>query len=173
MLCGVEVTFLLVPASSHLASQEIFLLLKPSYSHPYFVASMSGLEILGIATSAIRVAQIVTDLVKIFNRIRDTPLVAQNRLQQLHTLVELSKLIESSQQLQTAEVDAILQDCLKNAEQIKTWLQGLGLEKGKSRFKTWIKTVGGMVNEERVIGMLGSLEASKTSLVLCIAQIDS
>lgn len=136
---------------------------------------MSGLEILGVAASAIQVAQvslaILTSMTSLFNQVRDTPKIAQNRLQQLRTLIDISRLIEKSPQLQTAEVDAILQTCSKDAEELEKLLRGL--EQGKSRIKTWIKAIGGVMNETKIIGLLGSLESGKTSLTLCISQIDS
>lgn len=72
---------------------------------------MSGLEVIGIATSAIRVAQILMDVINIFNQIRNTPKVAQDRLRQLHTLADIARLIETTSALQTAEIDVTLRDC--------------------------------------------------------------
>jgi hypothetical protein len=136
---------------------------------------MFGLEILGVAASAIQVAQvslaILTSMTSLFNQVRDTPIVAQNRLQLLRSLLDISMLIARSPQLQTAEVNALLQHCAKDADELQELLQGL--EKRDSRIKTWFKAVGGLMNESRIVRLLGSLESGKSSLFLCITQIDS
>src|SRR5450432_3485240 len=100
---------------------------------------MSGLEILGVAASAVQVAQVslavVTSLTSLFNQICDAPKIIQTRLLQVQTLVEISRLVASMPQLQTAEVEAILQSCLKDAEALKDVLQGLVVEKDGSAIK--------------------------------------
>jgi hypothetical protein len=138
---------------------------------------MSGLEILGVAASAVQVAQvslaIVTSLTSLFNQIRDTPQLIQTRLMQVQTLVEISRLIASMPQLQTAEVDAILQSCSKDAGALKDILQGLVVEKDGSSIKKWAKAVGGVVMEKKIVRLLHSLEVGKSALSLCITRIDS
>lgn len=109
-------------------------------------------------------------MTSLFNQVRNIPKIAQNCLQQLRTLIDISRLIEKFSQLQIAEVDEILRNCSKDAEQLKELLQGL--KKGKSRIKTWIKAVGGVMNETKTIGLFGSLEVEKSSLTLCITQVD-
>jgi hypothetical protein len=138
---------------------------------------MSGLEILGVAASAIQVAQVTLDIVAsltvLFNQIRDAPKLLQTRLVQVQTLIEISRLIASMPQLQTAEVEAILQSCWRDAGELKDVLQGLVIEKGGSSIKKWTKAVGGVVMEKRIIGLLHNLEVGKSALTLCITRIDS
>ena len=138
---------------------------------------MSGLEILGVAASAVQVAQvslaIVTSLTSLFNQIRDAPKLVQTRLVQVQTLAEISRLIASMPQLQTAEVEAILMSCSKDAVALKDVLEGLVVEKDGSSIKKWAKSVGGVVMERKIVGLLHSLEVGKSALVLCITRIDS
>lgn len=138
---------------------------------------MSGLEILGVAASAVQLAQvslaIVTSLTSLFNQIRDAPKVVQTRLVQVQTLVEISRLIASMPQLQTAEVEAILQSCSRDAGALKDILQSLAVEKDGSSLKKWTKAVGGVVMEKKIVGLLHSLEVGKSALSLCITRIDS
>ena len=115
---------------------------------------MSGLEILGVAASAVQVAQvslaIVTSLTSLFNQIRDAPKLVQTRLVQVQTLAEISRLIASMPQLQTAGVEAILMSCSKDAVALKDVLEGLVVEKEGSSIKKWAKSVGGVVLLERI-----------------------
>lgn len=138
---------------------------------------MSGLEILGVAASAIQVAQvglaIVTSLASLINQLRDAPELAKTRLLQLRTLVDVSTLIEKSPQLQTTEIHAILQNCSKDAKELNDLLSKLVLEKDGSRIKKWAKAIGGVVNENKIMRLLAILEMGKASLTLCITQIDS
>lgn len=138
---------------------------------------MSGLEILGVAASAVQIAQvsltIVTSFTSLFNRIRDAPKIVQTRLVQVQTLAEISRLIASMPQLQTAEVCAILQGCSTDAEALKDVLQGLVVEKDGPSIKKWTKAVGGVVVEKKIVGLLHSLEVGKSALTLCITRIDS
>jgi uncharacterized membrane-anchored protein len=128
---------------------------------------MSGLEVLGVALD------VVTSLTRLFNQIRDAPKLLQTRLVQVQTLVEISRLIASMPQLQTAEVDGILQSCSRDAGELKDVLQNLVLEKGVYLIKKWAKAVGGIVMEKRIIGLLHNLEVEKSALALCITRIDS
>lgn len=138
---------------------------------------MSGVEILGVAASAVQVAQvslaIVTSLTSLFNQIRDAPKLVQTRLVQVQTLAEISRLIASMPQLQTAEVEAILESCSKDAVALKDVLEGLVVEKEGSSIKKWTKAVGGVMMEKKIVGLLTSLEVGKSALTLCITRIDS
>jgi hypothetical protein len=138
---------------------------------------MSGLEILGVAASAVQVAQvslaIVTSLTSLFNQIRDAPKVVQTQLLQVQTLFEISRLVARTPQLQTVEVESVLQSCAKDGKALRDLLEGLVIEKDRSRIKKWVNAIGGVIMERKIDGLLQSLEVGKTSLALCIAQIDS
>lgn len=138
---------------------------------------MSGLELLGVAASAMQVAQvslaIVTSLTSLFKQIHDAPKVVESRLLQVQTLFEISRLIVNTPQLQTAEVDSILKSCARDGEVLRDVLEKLVVEKNRSKIKRWIIAIGGLMEENKVVGLLQSLEVGKTSLSLCIAQIDS
>ena len=135
---------------------------------------MSGLGILGVAASAMQVAQvslaIVTSLTSLFNQLRDAPKVVQSQLLQVQTLFEISL---NTPQLQTSEVESILQSCARDGEALREILTGLVIERNGSKIRRWINAVGGLMEEKKVVELLQSLEVGKTSLSLCIAQIDS
>jgi len=109
----------------------------------------------------------------LFNQIRDAPKLLQTRLVQVQTLIEISRLIASMPQLQTAEVEAILQSCSRDAGELKDVLQSLVIEQGGSSIKKWMRAVGGAVMEKRIIRHLHNLEVGKSALTLCITRIDS
>lgn len=138
---------------------------------------MSGLEALGVAASAVQLAQlglaVATSLTNLFSQIRDAPKILQTRLLQVQTLVELSRLIASMPQLQMAEVDGILQSCVRDAADLEGVLQGLVVEKDGFCIKKWTKVLGSVVMEKKIVGLLHNLEVGKSALSLCITRIDS
>lgn len=134
-------------------------------------------EVLGIVASAVQLTQVsiavVTTLSNFFVQIRDAPEVLQSRLLQIQTLIEISRLVACMPQLQTAEIETTLRNCLKEAKTLKDVLQGLAVEKDGSRIKKWLKIVSGLPAEKRILGLLQSLEVEKSALSLCITRIDS
>jgi hypothetical protein len=138
---------------------------------------MSGLGILGVAASAVQLAQlslaIVTTWSSLFLQLRDIPNTVQNRILQVKTLGDIARLIGSKSHLQTEEVNVVLDRCLKAAGALRDVLQGLFVEGDGPAVKRWAKSVGGLVMERKVLELMQNLEREKTALVLCIASIDS
>ncbi len=120
---------------------------------------MSGIEILGIAASAVQLAQVTvavaTSLSSLFVQVRDAPKAVESRLLQVQTLVEIARLVA----------------CM--AEGLRDVLQGLVVEKDGSSCKKWAKAVGGVIMEKKIVGFLQRLEVDKSALTLCITRIDS
>jgi hypothetical protein len=138
---------------------------------------MSGLEILGVAASAVQLAQvtlvIVTTWSSLFLQIRDTPNIVQNRILQVKSLIDIARLIASKYHLQTEEVKIVLGRCLEKAGELRDVLQGLFVEEDGSAVKRWAKSVGGLVMERKILALMKNLEREKTALQLCISSIDS
>jgi hypothetical protein len=138
---------------------------------------MSGLEILGVAASAVQLAQlslaIVTTWSSLFLQLRDIPNTVQNRILQVKTLGDIARLIGSKSHLQTEELKVVLDRCLKAAGALRDVLQGLFVEGDGPAVKRWAKSVGGLVMERKVLELMQNLEREKTALVLSIASIDS
>jgi hypothetical protein len=138
---------------------------------------MSGLEILGVAASAVQLAQvtlvIVTTWSSLFLQIRDTPNIVQNRILQVKSLIDIARLIASKYHLQTKEVKIVLGRCLEKADELRDVLQGLFVEEDGSAVKRWAKSVGGLVMERKILALMKNLEREKTALQLCISSIDS
>jgi len=139
--------------------------------------TMSHPRILGMAGSTAQIAQlsidIVTSLISLFQSIRDAPVTIQARLAQVQTLIEILTLIQSQPQLQTSEIDNILRTCVREGEELRDLLEGFLIHTNGSRIRRWANAIGGLAMEERIIDQLQRLERGKTSLTLCIAQIDS
>ena len=135
------------------------------------------MEILGVAASVVQIAQLslslVTSLTSLFNSIRGVPGIMQARLDQVRTLIEISRQIESLPQLQTLKIATILSTCLRESESLRARIQDLVTETKDSKLKKLSNTIGGLLMEKNIIGILQRLEEGKTSLILCITQIDS
>jgi hypothetical protein len=135
------------------------------------------MEILGVAASVVQIAQLslslVTSLTSLFNSIRGVPGIMQARLDQVRTLIEISRQIESLPQLQTLKIATILSTCLRESESLRARIQDLVTETKDSKLKKLSNTIGGLLMEKNIIGILQRLEEEKTSLILCITQIDS
>jgi hypothetical protein len=135
------------------------------------------MEILGVAASVVQIAQLslslVTSLTSLFNSIRGAPGIMQARLDQVRTLIEVSRQIESLPQLQTPKIATILSTCLRESESLRARIQDLVTETKDSKLKKLSNTIGGLLMEKNIIGILQRLEEEKTSLILCITQIDS
>ncbi|KAH8779264.1 hypothetical protein F5882DRAFT_407329, partial [Hyaloscypha sp. PMI_1271] len=138
---------------------------------------MSGLEIFSVAASVVQVAQLslslVTSLTSLYNSIRGAPGIMHARLDQVRTLIEISRQIESQPQLQTPKVATIISTCLRESEGLRARIQDLVTETKDSKLKKLGNTIGGLLMEKKIIGILQRLEEGKTSLILCITQIDS
>jgi len=137
---------------------------------------MSGLEIFGMATTTAQVAQLslntVVALIRLFNSIRDAPVTIQARLVQVQSLVEILALIKKSVATPDVGDRHYSEDRVKEGEELRDLLEGFAVHTNGSRIKKWAHAIGGLV-EEKIIGKLLRLEAGKSSLTLCIAQIDS
>jgi hypothetical protein len=138
---------------------------------------MAGVEALGIAASAVQLAQlglaIVTSLSSLFIQIHDMPKTLQSRILQVQTLVEIARLVASMPQLQTLQVEEILKSCLREAEVLRKVLQELAVGENGPLLKKWVKGLGGVVMERKFVRLLQTLEVEKSALVLCITSIDS
>jgi len=138
---------------------------------------MSGLEIFSVAASVVQAAQLslslVTSLTSLYNSIRGAPGIMHARLDQVRTLIEISTQIESQPQLQTPKVATIISTCLRESEGLRARIQDLVTETKDSKLKKLGNTIGGLLMEKKIIGILQRLEEGKTSLILCITQIDS
>ena len=141
------------------------------------IHTMSGLEIFSVAASVVQVAQLslslVTSLTSLYNSIRGAPGIMHARLDQVRTLIEISRQIESQPQLQTPKVATIISTCLRESEGLRARIQDLVTETKDSKLKKLGNTIGGLLMEKKIIGILQRLEEGKTSLILCITQIDS
>jgi len=138
---------------------------------------MSGLEVLGAVASAVQLAtlshQLITSISTLCTQLKDTPINLKQRISQIESLIEVTKLIECSPQLQTVEIASVVRRCIVDAEALIEVLKGLRVRQRDGLVGRYWKAVGGLKKEGKILAVFGSLEREKSALVLCITRIDS
>jgi len=137
---------------------------------------MCGLEVLGAVASAIQLAtlsqQLITSISTLYTQLKDAPINLKQRIYEIESLIEVTKLIECSPQLQTVEIASVVRRCNVDAEALVEVLKGLRVGERDELVGRYWKAVGGLKKEGGILAMFGSLEREKSALVLCIARID-
>lgn len=138
---------------------------------------MDPLSILGALAASSQIAQQSYDGIKFLNDIRtqmkDGPKKISEQIQQIEQCVTLLVLIVKNASLQTSEISSIVHTYLRFANELKDCLGSCLVcpEDGK---KTKLrKALIGVRAEKRISSMLANLEREKSSLSLCIQNIDS
>jgi len=135
--------------------------------------SMSGLEVLGAAASAIQLAQAGVAITRFFLQVHGAPETVQSRAARVQSLIKLANLIASNPHLQTQEITDIIKRCVQETGRLKDLLNKLQVDKDDSRFRKWTKAVNGVAREKRIIEFLDELESQKAELILCITNLNS
>ncbi|CZR70053.1 uncharacterized protein PAC_19954 [Phialocephala subalpina] len=138
---------------------------------------MSGVEILGAVASAVQVADIcirITDsLVEFYSRVHDAPEKINQRTVQIAQLKEMAHLIERCPSLQISPVTSILKSISHEARRLEDILTQATTRGNEGKVKRKLKSVGFALKEKQVESICTRLESEKTTLLLCIAGIDS
>jgi hypothetical protein len=133
----------------------------------------SGLEVLGALAAASQIAEQVLRIVKLVQSIRDAPEeVLQHiaSLQQLASVVESIKANPSYQSRQVAEILSLINT---KTSAISDTLDKLQTDPSNSKASVFKKAVNSTWNSDNVANKLDQIERDKTTLALCLAQIDA
>lgn len=134
---------------------------------------MSGLEIFGAVAAA---AQLIEKGIKFVNwcsNVRDAPESISKHIVQVEHLIEVAKLVEQNQPLQTVTIESALRQCLTKATTLLETLSKNCVNTGDGKFIKWKKAIAGAAKEKEILALLADLEREKSSLSLCISTIDS
>ena len=138
---------------------------------------MSGLEVLGALAAA---SQLVEQGLKItifisglYKKIQGAPESIRKQVIQIEQLVDVSRLIEKNQSLQTGEITSILKECLVEVNHLRDILSKITLEVGDGKVKQLWKAIDGVMKEKKINALFEELEQQKSSLTLCIQAVDS
>jgi hypothetical protein len=78
----------------------------------------------------------------------------------------------SAAQLQTDSVALVLDTCLQRSRELQSYLDDMSPDKAKGRLRKFKKAFKSVVKEHDTAVLFESLEREKTSLMLCIQEID-
>lgn len=134
------------------------------------------LSILGAIAAASQLAQQAFEIVKFFSdlyaKIQDPGKSIQTRMQHVEQLIDISKLIAKTPTLQTAPIQSVLVTCLQTAITLREVLQELSSDE-EGRLRRIMKAVRAVRKDDKIMILLDNIERDKSSLLLCIHQIDA
>ena len=137
----------------------------------------SGLEALGTVAAASQLAEqglkVISMISELYIKIRDAPESMRKDAVQLQQLVDIAELIKQSNSLQTAVVDFVLRVCVAEATEVKRILDKACIAVGEGYVKKLWRAVIGLTKEKAILAHFARLEQGKSTLMLCIATIDS
>jgi hypothetical protein len=128
------------------------------------------LTILGAVAAAAQLAEQVIKvsslIYELYTNIQQAAKVIGSRMLAVNRLISISRLIMSNAALQTEAIALVLSACLDTAQKLKSVLEKI---KG-NRLK---QALLAMAKEKLVIGLFDELEKAKSSLMLCMQEVNS
>jgi len=116
-----------------------------------------------LAEQVIKVSGLIYEL---YTNIQQAAKIIGSRVLAVNRLIGISRLIMTNAALQTEAIALVLSTCLSTAAKLKSVLEKM---KG-NRLKQAVLV---MAKEKEIIGMFDDLEKEKSSLMLCIQEVDS
>ncbi len=116
-----------------------------------------------LAEQMIKVSGLIHEL---YTNIQQAAKIIGSRMLAVNRLISISRLIMTNAALQTDAIASVLATCLETAQKIKSLLEKI---KG-NRLKQAVLV---MAKEKEVIGLFEELEKAKSSLMLCMQEVDS
>jgi hypothetical protein len=116
-----------------------------------------------LAEQVIKVSGLIYEL---YTNIQQAAKIIGSRMLAVNRLISISRLIMTNAALQTEAIALVLGTCLNTAAKLKSVLEKM---KG-NRLKQAVLV---MAKEKEIIGMFDELEKEKSSLMLCIQEVDS
>ena len=134
------------------------------------------LSILGAIAAASQLAQQASEIVKFFSdlyaKIQDAGELIRTRMLHIEQLIDISRLIAKTPTLQTTTIQSILITCLRTTIALRELLQELSSDE-EGRLRRIMKAVRAVRKEDKIMILLDNIERDKSSLALCIDQIDA
>lgn len=134
------------------------------------------LSILGAIAAASQLAQQAFEIIKFFSdlyaKVQDAGESIQTRMLHIEQLIDISKLIAKTPTLQTTAIQSVLVTCLRTTIALRDILQELSSDK-EGLLRRIVKAVKAVRKEDKIMILLDNIERDKSSLALCIHQIDA
>lgn len=132
-------------------------------------------EIVGTVASAVTLASVVLEVITFLRvlpaKILNAPETIRQQALSVEQLVSIAHLIDQNSRFQTPLLKSILGNCRHDAEALRAILAKLVTQSSLKKY--WKSLPGVTTKESQIHGLLKKLEEGKTSLILCIASIDS
>jgi hypothetical protein len=134
------------------------------------------LSILGAIAAASQLAQQAFEIIKFFSdlyaKAQDAGELIRTRMLHIEQLIDISKLIAKTPTLQTTAIQSVLITCLRTTITLRNILQELSSDK-EGLLRRIMKAVKAVKKEDKIMILLDNIERDKSSLALCIHQIDA
>jgi hypothetical protein len=134
------------------------------------------LSILGAIAAASQLAQQAFEIIKFFSdlyeKVQDAGESIRTRILHIEQLIDMSKLIAKTPTLQTTAIQSVLVSCLRTTITLRDILQELSSDK-EGLLRRIMKAVKAVRKEDKIMILLDNIERDKSSLALCIHQIDA
>ena len=134
------------------------------------------LSILGAIAAASQLAQQAFEIVKFFSdlyeKVQDAGESIRTRMLHIEQLIDISKLIAKTPTLQTTAIQSVLVTCLRTTITLRDILQELSSDK-EGLLRRIMKAAKAVRKEDKIMILLDNIERDKSSLALCIHQIDA
>lgn len=135
------------------------------------------LTILGAAAAASQLlqqgSQITRFICELYSKVQDAPESIRKQIMQIDQLIDLARLIIQNPSLQTASVAAILSTCMRSAAEVQGILKKASATTKDGQLKKAQKVLTAVMKEKEILTLFNNLERDKSSLTLCIQEIDA
>jgi hypothetical protein len=139
--------------------------------------AMDPLSILGAVAAASQLFEqglkITSFLYELYGKAKEAPESIQKQTVKVEQLIDLALLVKENPSLQTEAVASILRTCLRTAEQFQKTLKKVSIADEDGKWKKAGKVASALFKDKEIIQYFDEIEKEKTSLVLCIQEIDS
>lgn len=133
--------------------------------------------ILGAAAAASQLLQQGVQMTKficeLYSKVQDAPESIRKQAMQIEQLTDLARLIIQNTSLQTALVASILSTCMRTAAQVQRILEKVSATTKDGQLMKVQKALTAVMKEKEILALFNNLEGEKSSLTLCIHEIDA
>ncbi len=138
---------------------------------------MDPLSVLGAAAASSQLleqgAKVTKFLWDLYSKMKDSPEQIRRQIIQIEQLLSLSRLFLENPALQKDSVASMLGSCLLRAQEFHRFLGKLSVRDSDGQFKKLKKSLDAVMKEDKIVVLFDNLEREKSSLILCIQEIDS
>jgi hypothetical protein len=135
------------------------------------------LSILGAAAAASQLLQqgfqITKFICELYSAVQDAPESIRKQITQVEQLIDVARLIIQNPSLQTASVASILSTCMRSAAEVQGILKKVSATTKDGPLKKAQKALTAVMKEKEILALFNNLEKKKSSLTLCIHEIDA